>query len=109
TALTAEFTDFFNRLEHAGFIVGRHNADQDFLVRERILELIKVYQTVTFNGKICDAIAVLLQTPAAIEHSFVLADDSDDVVAFVTAGFRHAFNSKVVTLSGSRGENNFLR
>src|SRR5580765_2001061 len=41
TALTAELTDFFNRLKHASFIIGRHNADQDCLVSERIPEPVK--------------------------------------------------------------------
>ena len=45
-ALTAKPANIFQRLDHAGLIVGRHDADQNGLFRERILELRKINKAI---------------------------------------------------------------
>src|ERR1700727_79109 len=41
-ALMAQFADFLNRLEHANFIIRRHDRNQDGLVIHRPLELVEI-------------------------------------------------------------------
>src|SRR5581483_5496157 len=108
-AFAAEPPDLFNGLEHAGFIVRRHDGDQDGLWRKRVFESVKINQTVRFYGKPGNAITVLLQIFAAIKNSLVLAHSSNDVVATRALGLSDAEDSEVVAFSGAGGKNNLLR
>ena len=72
-ALAAKPPDFLHGLKNAGLIVRRHDAHQDRLVRERVLELVKIDQAVIVDGQLGHAAAALFQMLAAIEHGLVLA------------------------------------
>ena len=80
---------------------GRHDADQNRLVREGLLELIKANETIILDRQIRHTEAALFQMLAAIEHGLVLGNNRDDVVAFFPAAFRYAFDGQVVTLRGA--------
>src|SRR5579859_1527034 len=109
TALTAEPPDLFNRLQDPSFIVRRHDADQDRLVREGMLELIKINKAVALDREISYAAAALFQVLAGIEHGLVFSDNGDDVVSFFATSLCHAFDGQVVTLCGAGGKDDFRR
>ena len=85
-AFAAEPPDLFNGLEHTGFIVGRHDADQNRPIGECVFELIKIDEAVTADGQVGYPAAAFFQVLAAIEHRLVLGDGGDDVVAFFATG-----------------------
>src|SRR5436305_741233 len=51
SAFAAEPADFFNRLKHARFIVGRHDADQDRAIRECVLSWLKSMKPALPTGR----------------------------------------------------------
>src|ERR1051326_9146019 len=109
TTFAAEPPDLFNGLKHAGFIVGRHDAYQDRLVREGLLELIKIDEAIAPHRQIRYTEAALFQMFAGIEHGLVLGNNCDDVVAFSVTRFRHAFDGQVVALRGTGGKDDLRR
>src|SRR4029077_18651316 len=109
TTLAAEPPDFFNGLQHAGFVVGRHNADQNRLVREGVFKLIKINEAVALDRQIGYTEAARFQMFAGIEHGLVLSDSGDDVVAFFAKSLCHAFDGQVVTLRGTGGKDDLRR
>ena len=98
-ALAAEAADFFNRLKHTGFIVGRHNADQDRPIGKGVFELFKVDNAVTANGQVGYPAADLFQMLATIKDRLVLGNGGNNVVAFVAAAFSNAFKGQVIAFS----------
>src|ERR1044071_4368008 len=107
--LTAEPPNFFNGLKHAGFVVGRHDADQNRLVREGVFKLIKINEAVALDRQISYTEAALFQMFASIEHGLVLGNNGDDVVAFFATSLCHAFDGQVVTLGGAGGKDDLRR
>ena len=99
--VAAEAADFFHGLNHAGFIVGRHDADQDCPVSKSIFELIKIDKAVIAYRQIGYMAADFFQMLAAIEHRLVLGNSGNDVIAFFAAAFRHTFQRKVIAFSGA--------
>src|SRR5262245_61116642 len=108
-ALAAYAAYLLNGLQHAGFIIGRHHRKQDGLVRKRFPRPVKIDQAVSPQRQPGHTVTRFLQTLAAIEHRFVLAQSSNDVVAPLAPGLGHALDSEVVTLRGARGKDNLPR
>src|SRR6185437_3235045 len=98
-----------NRLEHANFIIGVHDADENRLIRERCFQIFEAEQAIARDQQVSDAITLFFQTLAAIEHSLMLAGNSNNVVALVSAGLGYAFDREIVALGRSRGEDDLLR
>jgi hypothetical protein len=60
------------------------------------LQHVEIDQAVAHHRQIGDAIAVLLQALAGIEHGLVLGDRRDDVVALLGVHLGHALDGEVV-------------
>ncbi len=103
-----DLADLFHRLNHADFVIGVHERDQDGLVRDRFAQHVQIHYAVGFHGQIRDAVPVLLEFLAGVEHRFVLGRRRDDVVAFFGVHLGHALDRQVVGFGGAAGENNFL-
>src|SRR5580700_404911 len=103
-ALATELADFRNGLHYSDFVIRGHNADQDGFVIHGALQFLEINQTVFLYGKISNAIAVLFQALAGVEHGLVLGDRSDDVVALFAVHLGHAFDGEVIAFGGARGE-----
>ena len=104
-----KFSNFRNRLQHTNLIVRSHDGDQDCLVIDRALQIVEVNQTIFLHRQIGHAIAVLFEALAGVEHSFVLGDGRDDVIALLAIHFGNTFDREIVAFGGARGEDNLFR
>ena len=107
-ALVTELADFRDRLNYADLVVRVHDRDQDRLVVHGALEVVEVDQAVLLDGHVGDAIAVLLEPLAGVEHRFVLGHRGDDVVALLAVHLGDALDGEVVAFGGAGGEDDFL-
>ena len=82
--------------------------DQDRLVVHGALQIVEIDQAVFLHRQIGDAVAVLLQALAGVEHRLVLGDRGDDVVALLAVHLGDALDGEVVALGGAGGEDDFL-
>ncbi len=98
-----------NRLDHADFVIGVHDRDENGFVGDRFAQHVEIDQAIAFHRQIGDAVAVLFELLAGIENRFVLGRRGDDVVAFFGIHLGHAFDGKVVGFGGAAGEDDFLR
>ena len=108
-ALTADFPNLHDGLQHADLIVGRHDRHQDRLVVNRCLQIVKIDKPVFLHWEIGQAVSILLQALAGIEHRLVFCDRCDDMVALLFVHLGHALDGEVVTFSGARSEYDLLR
>ena len=108
SALTAQLADFSDGLHHADFVVCRHDAHQDGLVIHGALQVFEIDQAIFLHRHVSDAISVLLQALAGIEHSLVLGNRGDDVVALLAVHLGYALDGEVIALGGTRSEDNFF-
>ena len=104
----AELADFCDRLNHANFIIGKHDADQDGLVVDRPLEVFQVDQAIGLYRQIGYAVAILLQSLAGVEDGFVLGYLGNDVIAALAIHLRNALDGEVVTFRRAGGKNDLL-
>ena len=105
----ADLADLANGLQHADFVVGRHDRDKNRLVIDGALQIFEIDEAVGFHRQIGDAIAILLKPLARIEHSLVLGHLGDDVVAALAIHLRDALDGEVVRLRRARGEDDLFR
>src|SRR5262249_31572496 len=68
----AKLPDLLDRLQHAGLVVGGHDADQNRLGSKGIVEAVEIDEAVALNRKIRYFAAKLLQMLAGIKHRLVL-------------------------------------
>ena len=108
-ALAAQLADFGDRLEHADFIVRRHDRDENRLVVHGALQVVEIDQAIFLHGQIGHAEAELLEVLAGVEHSLVFGDCRDDVVALLAVHFGDALDGQVVAFGGAGGEDDFFR
>ena len=101
-ALVAEFADLADGLDDADLVVGVHDADEDGVVVHGALEVFDVDQAVSLHGQIGDAVAVLLEALAGVEHGLVLGDLGDDVVAALAVHLGDALDGEIVRLRWRR-------
>src|SRR5579863_61483 len=107
-ALMTELADFGDGLHDADLVVGSHDGDQNGFVIHGALEILEIDQAVFLHRQVSDAIAVLLETLAGVEHGLVLGDCGDNVIALLAVHLGHAFDGEVVALSGAGSENDFF-
>ena len=107
--LAADFADFGDGLEHADFVVGVHDGDENRLIGDRFPQHVEIDQAVALHRQIGDPIAVLFELLAGIENGFVLGGGGDDVVAFFGIHLGHALDGEVVRFGGAAGEDDFAR
>ena len=108
-ALVADLADLGHRLDHADFVVGVHDADQDGLVGDGVAQLIEIDQAVLLQRQIGDAAAMLFELLAGIENGLVLGRRRDDVVALFGVHLGHALDRQVVRFGGAAGEHDLFR
>ena len=82
--------------------------DQDRLVVHGALQVVEIDQAVLLHRHVGDAVAVLLQALAGVEHGLVLGDRGDDVVALLAVHLGDALDGEVVALGGAGGEDDFF-
>jgi hypothetical protein len=97
-ALVADFSNLGNRLNRPDLVVREHDADEDGLVVDRALEIVEIDQAIGLHRQIRDAITVLLETFAGVEHSLVLRDLGDDVVAALAIHLGNPLEREIVAL-----------
>src|SRR5579859_1907433 len=108
-ALAAQTANLFDGLNHAGFVVGRHDRDQNGAAAESSFEFIEIDQPVLADVKIGDATSAFFQMPAAVENGLVLCDRGDDVVAALAVRIGNSDNGQIVAFRGAGGEYDLLR
>ena len=106
--LMRDFADFADRLDHADFVVGIHERNQDRLVRDRIAQHVQIHQTVAFHRQIAYAVAVLFELLASVQHRFMLGRYGDDVIALFRVHLGYTLDRQVVGLGRAAGEDDFF-
>ncbi len=106
--LVAELADFADGLQHADFVVGGHDGDEDGLVVHGALQVFKIDEAVCLDGQVGDAEAIFLKALAGVEDGLVLGDLGDDVIAALAVHLGDALDGEVVALGGAGGEDDLL-
>ena len=104
-----DLADFRDGLNHADFVVGVHDGDQDGLGRDGAAQIVEIDAAVFLHRQIGDFVAVFFEALTGIEHGLVLGHLRDDVVALFAIHFRGAFDGQVGRFRGAAGENDFFR
>src|SRR5688572_2075378 len=101
--------DLGRRLQHADLVVGRHDRDQDRLVGDRGAQILDVDPPVLLHREIGDAVALLLELLAGVDHRLVLDHTGDDVIALLAIHLGDALDRQVVGLGRAAREDDLLR
>jgi hypothetical protein len=132
----ADGADFGDGLDHADFVVDRHDRDQhgvfsdcrfqDLEKNVKLLEEVggsprvaslrsaslgahlQIHKPIRLNRQISDIEPFLLQVPAAIQHALVFRLGSNDVLLFGLVKLGDAFDGGVVGFCGSAGKDDFF-
>ena len=94
-------------LNHANFVVHKHDTDQDGVMAQCRLEHIQVDQTVFLHVKVSDFKALALKFAHGVEHGFVFCLHSNEVLAARFVKLGGALQSQVVGFGGTAGPYNF--
>ena len=105
----AHRADLLNGLDGADFVVGKHDGNQDGLVRNGVFHLLRRYQAVFVYLKIRYLKALFFQRLAGMQNGVVFNGGGDDMVAFVFMLIGHAAQRPVIAFGGAGGEENFAR
>src|SRR5579872_1979100 len=108
SALATKLADLRNGLENANLVIREHDRHQDCLVIHGALQIVEVNETVLLHRHVGDAVAILFQALAGVEHGLVLGDRSDDVIALLAVHFGNALDRKVVAFSRAGGEDDLF-
>ena len=71
-----------NRLQDPDLVVGRHDGDENRLIRDGSTKLLQVETSVRTDRQVCDARALALEIPASVDDRAVLGQARDDVISF---------------------------
>ncbi len=104
-----DFADFFNRLDHANFVVHPHHRHDNRVGTQRGLEHLHVDQAVVFHVKVRDLEALTLQLAHGVERGFVLGLYRDEVLAFFFVELRGTFECEVDRLRCAAGPDDLFR
>ena len=96
--------DLGDRLDRADLVVGEHDRDEDRLVVERRLELVRVDPAVAVDRQLDDLEPELLEVAQRVADRVVLDRRGHDPVAARLAGPRRALEREVVRLRAARRE-----
>ena len=97
------------RLDDADLVVGGHDRDEDGLVGDRVSQLVEIDEAVLLHRQIGDAVAVLLEPLARVDHGFVLGHRRDDVIALLPVHLGDALDREVVGLGRAAREHDLFR
>src|SRR5579864_5223229 len=107
-ALMTQLADLRHGLENANLVIGEHDRHQDGFVIHGALQVVEVNETVFLHRHVGDAVAILLQALAGVEHGLVLGDRGDDVIALLAVHLGDTLDGKVVALSRAGGEDDLF-
>jgi len=96
--------DLGHRLDGPDLVVSEHDRDQDRLVVERRLELVRIHPPVAIDRQLDDLEPELLEVPQRMTDGVVLDRRGDDPVAARLARPGRALQGEVVGLRAARGE-----
>lgn len=99
--LSAERTEFCDRLDGTYLVVDKHDGDERGVGADGCFYLFKVEAAVGLDWEVGDVKALLLEVAAGVEHAFVLGDGGDDVAFFVAVEVGDALDRDVVGLGGT--------
>ena len=104
-----DFANFRNRVDHANFVIGVHDGDQNCGRANGCFQLIQIDAAILLHRQIGDFKTVFFQALAGVQHGLVLDGLGDDVIALFAVHFRDALDHQVVGFGGAAGENDFFR
>ena len=108
-ALAAKRTDFFDRLDGAGFVVGIHDRNKAGRVGEGSSDLCGGYDTVLLRTQQRNREALLLQHLERVQDSVMLHRCRDDVaLALLPADSCGADKRLIICLAAAGGEEKLL-
>jgi len=96
--------DLGDRLDRADLVVGEHDRDQDRLVVEGRLELVRVDPAVAIHRQLDDLEAELLEVAERVAHGVMLDRRGHDPVAAALAGPGRPLDREVVRLGAAGRE-----
>src|SRR3989338_6477374 len=79
--LARDFSDFRNRLNRSGFVVGMHNRNENGFVRQSGQNLSRRNKTVFVNGKIGGLEAFFLKPLGSFQNGMVFDGRNNNMVA----------------------------
>ena len=97
------FADCFNRLDHAGFVVGHHDADELRVGLEGGADLSRIDHAGGSHGQNGDSDAARLGLFGGVQDRVMLDGGGDEVIA----GAQDAEDGGIVALRAAGGENDF--
>ena len=107
-ALARDLADRLERLHRADLVVGEHDADEDRLVGDGLLHVVRVDAAVLVDAEVGDLEALFLEALAGVEDGLVLGHRRDDVVALVLVELGDALEREVVALGRAAREDDLL-
>src|ERR1700722_9916064 len=102
------FADFGDRVDHANFIVGVHDGDQDGSRADGGFQFIQVDSTVLLDRQIGNFKAFFFQALAGVQDRFVLDGLGNDVIALFAEHLRDALDHQVVGFGRAAGKDDFF-
>ena len=86
--LGGDFADLFDRLQHAGFVVGHHDGDQPGIRPQRSADVVGINLAAAVHWNVCDFAARRFQMLAGVQHRMMLDGRSDDMLSRLRRGRR---------------------
>ena len=98
TALPRDRADFLDVLNHADFVIRRHDRDQDRLIGDRFAQIVQIHESLVVYRQECDPESFFLEMLAGVEDCLVLGDRGDDVITFFPVHPGDTFDRQVIGL-----------
>ena len=78
--LGGDFADLFDRLQHAGFIVGHHDGDEPGIRPQGPAHVLGIDLSPAVHRNVCDFAARCFQMLARVQHRVMLDGRGDDML-----------------------------
>ena len=108
-SLPRDFPDFLHVLNNADLVVGRHDRDQNRLIRDRPFQIVQIDETLAVDRQKRDVETILFKMLAGVENRFVFRDARDDVIAFLAIHPCDAFHRQIVGFRRATREDDLAR
>ena len=102
-------TDLGDRLDRPDLVVGEHDRDEDRLVVDRSVELVRIDSPITIDRQLDDLEAEPLEIAERVADGMVLDRRGDDSMPAGLAGPSGAFEGEVVRLRAAGREDDLAR
>ena len=108
-SLTGDFADCFDVLNHADFIVGGHDRNEDRFVRNRFPQIIQINKPSIVDREESNSKSFLFKMLTGVEDGLVLGDRRNDVVALLAIHPGDALDCQIVGFGCAAGDYNLSR